>query len=122
MIESRVTGPGTGPVTYPMPATQRNFQLARRHSGANNPYPETNKNPRQKSRFLLDTQLSSSLIPSNSTRHSVTSRIGRNSRFLSYLTFSTRHLNATLEKCNLVEKFNTFFAHGSFDLEPRALV
>src|SRR6202046_3666975 len=109
MIESGVTGP----VTYPMIAAQRNFTPARRRSGTNNPHPETNKNPRQKSQFLLDTPLSSSLIPSNSTRHSVTSRIQRNSRFLSYLVFSTRHLNATLEKRNFVEKFNTclrFFA------------
>src|ERR1700733_4987995 len=43
-----------------------------------------------------------------STRHSVTSRIDLNSLFLSYLTFSTRHLNATLEKRENVEKFNTW--------------
>jgi hypothetical protein len=30
------------------------------------------------------------------------------------LIFSTRHLNATLEKCNLVEKFNTFL-RSDFD-------
>ena len=43
----------------------------------------------------------------HSSRHSVTSRIQRNSRFLSYLIFSSRHLNATLEKRKTVEKFNT---------------
>jgi hypothetical protein len=121
MIESGVTGPMTGPTI----AAQRTFALARRHSGANNTYPETNKNRRQKSRFLVDTQLSSSLIPSNSSRHSVTSRIQCNSRFLNYLTFSSRHLNATLVKRNFVEKFNTFlhliFALGDCDLAPRAL-
>jgi hypothetical protein len=58
-------------------------------------------------RFLLDTSLSSSPIFNNSSRHSVTSRIERNSRFLCYLTFSTRHLNATLAKRKNVEKFNT---------------
>src|ERR1700735_1661607 len=57
--------------------------------------------------FLLDTSLSSSLISNDSTRHSVTSRIQRNSRFFSDLSFSTRHLNATLEKRHNVEKFNT---------------
>jgi hypothetical protein len=75
---------------------QRNFQLARHRPGAN-------KGGRQKPQFLLDTQLSS--------------RIQRNSRLLCYLIFSTRHLNATLEKRNLVEKFNTFvkqsFTHVS---------
>jgi hypothetical protein len=44
----------------------------------------------------------------HSTRHSVTSRIDLNSRALSHLTFSTRHLNATLEKRENVEKFNTW--------------
>ena len=58
-------------------------------------------------RFPLDTSLSSSVISNNSTRHSVTSRIQRNSRFLSNLIFSSRHLNATLEKRKTVEKFNT---------------
>src|ERR1700735_5697622 len=57
--------------------------------------------------FLLDTSLSSTLISNDSTRHSVTSRIQRNSRLLSDLVFSTRHLNATLEKRKTVEKFNT---------------
>src|SRR6202046_1640260 len=64
-------------------------------------------------RFLLDTSLSSSPFLANSTRHSVTSRIEPNSRPLSYLIFSTRHLNATLEKRKNVEKFNIcirFFA------------
>src|ERR1700734_1645590 len=64
-------------------------------------------------RFLLDTSLSSSQFLANSTRHSVTSRIAPNSRPLSYLIFSTRHLNATLENRKNVEKFNTrlrFFA------------
>jgi hypothetical protein len=86
--------------------TQRNTNLACLHS-------ETNKKPHHKSSFLLDTSLSTSPIPANSTRHSVTSRIDRNSRFLCYLIFSTRHLNATLVKRNFVEKFNTclrFFA------------
>jgi hypothetical protein len=44
----------------------------------------------------------------HSTRHSVTSRIDPNSSLLSYLTFSTRHLNATPEKRTNVEKFNTW--------------
>src|ERR1700684_2983769 len=57
--------------------------------------------------LLLDTSLSSTLISNDSTRHSVTSRIHRNSRLLSDLIFSTRHLNATLEKRHHVEKFNT---------------
>jgi hypothetical protein len=64
-------------------------------------------------RFLLDTSLSSSALSNNSTRHSVTSRIHRNSRPLSYLIFSTRHLNATLENRENVENFNIcirFFA------------
>jgi hypothetical protein len=103
MIESHVTGPATCPTI----AAQRNFQLARQHSGAN-------KGSRQKPPFLLDTRLSSSPLLANSTRHSVTSRIERNSRLLCYLIFSTRHLNATLEKYNLVEKFNTFL-RSDFD-------
>jgi hypothetical protein len=57
--------------------------------------------------FLLDTSLSSSAIPNNSTRHSVTSRIASNSRLFCYLIFSSRHLNATLVKDKNVEKFNT---------------
>jgi hypothetical protein len=57
--------------------------------------------------FLLDTSLSSTLISDDPTRHSVTSRIHRNSRFLSDLILSTRHLNATLEKRHNAEKFNT---------------
>jgi hypothetical protein len=71
-----------------------------------------------RSHFLLDTSLSTSPISKNSTRHSVTSRIHRNSRPLSYLIFSTRQLNATPEKRKNVEKFNTrfrfFAASGSF--------
>jgi hypothetical protein len=59
------------------------------------------------SRFLLDTSLSSSPFLANSTRHSVTSRIECNSRAFCHLIFSTRHLNATLENHNNVEKFNT---------------
>src|SRR6202044_1491062 len=58
-------------------------------------------------RFLLDTSLSSSPFLANSTRHSVTSRIECNSRAFCHLIFSTRHLNATLEKRTNVEKFNT---------------
>src|ERR1700733_9931679 len=103
MIESHVTGPMTGPTI----AAQRRFELARRHSGANGPRPGTNKRGRQGPALLLDTPLSSSPLFANSTRHSVTSRIERNSRLLCYLTFSTRHLNATLEKRSFVEKFNT---------------
>ena len=98
MTESNMTGP--------MIAAQRISKLARQPGG-------TNKRPRQKSAFLLDTRLSSSPLPTNSTRHSVTSRIGLNFRPLSYLIFSTRHLNATLENRNNVEKFNIcirFFA------------
>jgi hypothetical protein len=75
--------------------------------------PRKNKKAQICSRFLLDTSLSSSPISSASTRHSVTSRIDRNSRPLSYLIFSTRQLNATLEKREHAEKFNTcirFFA------------
>src|ERR1700735_699736 len=60
-----------------------------------------------RSRFLLDTSLSSSPISHDSTRHSVTSRIHCNSRAFYHLIFSTRHLNATLEKRNNVEKFNS---------------
>src|ERR1700735_2989529 len=96
MIESHVTGPMTGPTI----AAQRNFNLARHRPGAN-------KGVRRKPALLLDTRLSSSPLFANSTRHSVTSRIERNSRLLCYLTFSTRHLNATLEKRSFVEKFNT---------------
>jgi hypothetical protein len=47
--------------------------------------------------FYSTLALSSSCILHNSTRHSVTSRIERNSRPLSDLNFSTRHLNATPE-------------------------
>src|ERR1700735_2454319 len=93
-------------MTHPAAAPQPNTKLAR-------PHPGTDKGSRKKSAVLLDTQLSSSLIPSDSTRHSVTSRIGRNSRLLCDLIFSTRHLNATLVKRTFVEKFNTclrFFA------------
>src|SRR6202044_913198 len=93
-------------MTRPAMLLQRNTKFARRHSGPN-------KNPRRKSALLLDTQLSSSPLLANSTRHSVTSRIEPNSRLLSHLIFSTRHLNATLENRNFVEKFNTrlrFFA------------
>jgi len=36
-----------------------------------------------------------------SSRHSVTSRIDRNSRPLCYLIFSTRHLNATLQNAKI---------------------
>src|ERR1700685_3869201 len=64
-------------------------------------------------RFLLDTSLSSIQISNDSTRHSVTSRIDRNSRAFCYLIFSTRHLNATHQKRENVEKFNIpvrFFA------------
>src|ERR1700685_3918509 len=104
MIESGVTDP----VTCPTTAAQRNFKQARPHSGANNPHPGTNKLSHRKHPLLLDTQLSSSPLLTHSTRHPVTSRIERNSRPLCYLTFSTRHLNATPEKRNLVEKFNTF--------------
>jgi hypothetical protein len=71
-----------------------------------------------RSQFLLDTSLSSSVISNNSTRHSVTSRIDCNPRAFCYLIFSTRHLNATLEKRTNVEKFNTrvrfFAASASF--------
>jgi len=59
-----------------------------------------------RSRFLLDTSLSSTPISSDSTRHSVTSRIDCNSRAFCYLIFSTRHLNATRENSGNVEKFN----------------
>src|ERR1700735_477434 len=98
MTESNMMRPAT--------ASQRNTKLARLHSGAN-------KGGREKSTVLVDTSLSSSALSTNSTRHSVTSRINRNSCLLCYLIFSTRHLNATLENRNFVEKFNTrlrFFA------------
>jgi hypothetical protein len=107
MIESHVTGPVTGAKTTAPP----NFTLARQHSGAN-------RGSRQNPPFLLDTRLSSKPFCANSTRHSVTSRIERNSRFLNYLIFSTRHLNATLVKRNLVEKFNTSL-RSDFALETR---
>ena len=114
MIESHVAGP----VICPTIAAQRNCKLARHRPGANNPRPETNKNSRQKSRILLDTPLSSNPVFANSTRHSVTSRIESNLRFFSYLIFSTRHLNATLEKRDNVEKFNTCLRFD-FDRETR---
>jgi hypothetical protein len=51
--------------------------------------------------FLLDTPLSSSPVLLDTqalpTRHSVTSRIRLISCFYNHLTFSTRHLNRTLE-------------------------
>jgi hypothetical protein len=93
-------------MTRPAMALQRNTKLARPHSG-------TNKSSRRSSVLLLDTRLSNSPDFANSTRHSVTSRIAPNSRLLCYLIFPTRHLNATPEKRNFVEKFNTrvrFFA------------
>src|ERR1700735_5501801 len=99
MIESHVTGPVTGLGDMLTTAAQRNFKLARQHPGTNQ--------CSRKSAPLLDTPLSSSSVLANSTRHSVTSRIECNSRLLCYLTFSTRHLNATPKKRNLVEKFNT---------------
>ena len=92
-----------------------------------------------RSRFLLDTSLSSSPISHDSTRHSVTSRIPHNSRAFCHLIFSTRHLNATLEKRNNVEKFNIrlrffaasrafpfslrnlFIAKGLDGIQPRSL-
>ena len=58
--------------------------------------------------FYSTLVLSSSPDFAVSNRHSVTSRIQRNSRAFCYLIFSTRHLNATLEKHKNVEKFNTF--------------
>src|ERR1700735_4115223 len=73
-------------------------------------------------RFLLDTSLSSSPISNDSTRHSVTSRIDRNSRPLCYLIFSTRQLNATLEKRKNAEKFNIcirFFAAPDASRKPK---
>jgi hypothetical protein len=100
-------------MTGPMIAAQRHPKLARLHCGTENLHREAHKSPRQKSLFLLDTSLSSSQFPVNSTRHSVTSRIASNSRFICYLIFSSRHLNATPVKRNFVEKFNTrlrFFA------------
>jgi hypothetical protein len=57
--------------------------------------------------FYSTLVLSSSPDFAVSSRHSVTSRIQRNSRAFCYLIFSTRHLNATLEKHKNVEKFNT---------------
>ena len=87
-------------------ALQRSAKVARRRRGAN-------KGSRRKSARLLDTLVSSSPLLANSTRHSVTSRIERNSCLLRHLLFSTRHLNATPEKRKNVEKFNTclrFFA------------
>jgi hypothetical protein len=77
-----------------------------------------NKPSRISGRFLLDTPLSSSLISSASTRHSVTSRIECNYRFVSHLTFSSRHLIATLEKRKNVEKFNTWRSLPARFLEP----
>jgi hypothetical protein len=107
MIESHVTGPATGAKT----AAPQNFELARHR-------PRANKGSRRKSALRLDTRLSSSSVLANSTRHSVTSRIQRNSRFLNYLIFSTRHLNATLVKRTFVEKFNTSL-RSDFALETR---
>jgi hypothetical protein len=104
-------------MTGPMIAAQRNSTLARPHS-------EGNKQPNQGSRFLLDNPLSSSPFSTNSTRHSVTSRIETNSRLLSHLIFSTRHLNATLGNRDFVEKFNTclrFFAASLSLARPQSL-
>ena len=72
-----------------------------------NCFPSSRERTQIRGRFLLGTSLSSSVTSNNSTRHSVTSRIQRNSRFLSNLIFSSRHLNATLEKRKNAEKFNT---------------
>ena len=72
-----------------------------------NCFPSSRERTQIRGRFLLGTSLSSSVTSNNSTRHSVTSRIDRNSPALRYLTFSTRHLNATLEKRKNAEKFNT---------------
>jgi hypothetical protein len=90
----------------PVAVSGRITALERHHSGAR-------KDSHRHADFLVDTHLSSSRFLTNSTRHSVTSRIAVNSRALCYLIFSTRHLNATLVKRNFVEKFNTpvrFFA------------
>jgi hypothetical protein len=57
--------------------------------------------------FYSTVALSSRLHFAVSTRHSVTSRIHRNSRAFCYLIFSTRHLNATLENREIGEKFTT---------------
>jgi hypothetical protein len=83
-----------------MVAAQRNSKPARQHFGRN-------KRNQKRPAFLVDTSLSSSALSTNSSRHSVTSRIARNSRLLSYLIFSSRHLNATPVNRNSVEKFNT---------------
>src|SRR6202046_5908339 len=83
----------------PVAVAQRNTTLMRHHSGAS-------KHGHPHAGFLLDTSLSSSQFSLNSTRHSVTSRIQRNSRAFCYLIFSTRHLNATPEKRGNSEKFN----------------
>jgi hypothetical protein len=76
--------------------------------------------------FLVDTSLSSTPISNNSSRHSVTSRIQRNSRLLNYLNFSSRHLNATLVNRKSVEKFNTrlrfLFDTGNLIIAPNAYV
>jgi hypothetical protein len=85
----------------PSAVAQRNTTLVCHHSGIR-------KDGHRHEGFLLDTRLSSSPFSLNSTRHSVTIRIASNSRLLCYLIFSTRHLNATLEKRNRVEKFNTW--------------
>jgi hypothetical protein len=55
--------------------------------------------------FYSTLALSSSRISQKSTRHSVTSRIEDNSRPISDLIFSTRHLNATLENTPTCLKF-----------------
>ena len=57
--------------------------------------------------FYSTLALSSTADFAISTRHSVTSRIHSNSRAFCYFIFSTRHLNATPENREIVEKFNT---------------
>jgi len=67
--------------------------------------------------FCSTLALSSSRILKNSTRHSVTSRIERNSRTLSDLFFSTRHLNATPEKtptCSKIQHLPSPFQRFRF--------
>jgi hypothetical protein len=102
-------------MTAPTTVTPQNTTLAR-------PHPHATKKPLPSLRVLLDTPLSSTPDFSNSTRHSVTSRIAPNSRPLSHLIFSTRHLNATPENRINVEKFNTrlrFFAASHSLAKPK---
>src|ERR1700735_2233605 len=76
-------------------------------SRLSNRFSSEHKRIKSSAEFYSTLALSSTADFAISTRHSVTSRIHRNSRAFCSLTFSTRHLNATLENRETVEKFTT---------------